>query len=82
MFGRHGSCTLGQFINPESVIVSQRGWLIVSDGHNDRVVILDQAGTWLLTINGNFCGSNALRGLTLECQIYRDVHDSTARNID
>ena len=32
MFGQHGSCTLGQFINPESVIVSQRGWLIVSDG--------------------------------------------------
>ena len=57
-YGQYGS---GQeeFYNPSSVIVDQRDRLIVSDTCNDRVVILDQAGTWLLTINGNVTGSHA-----------------------
>ena len=41
---------------PTSVIVDQRDRLIISDNNNDRVVIMDQAGTWLLTINGNVTG--------------------------
>ena len=61
----------GEFYNPSSVIVDQRDRLIVSNTGNDRVVILDQAGTWLLTINGNVTGSHAFqhpRGLALDPQ--------------
>ncbi|KAL5510601.1 hypothetical protein EMCRGX_G006169 [Ephydatia muelleri] len=54
-FGQHGPGQ-GQFHHPVSVIVDQRDRLIVSDSHNHRVVILDQAGTWLLTINVNVPG--------------------------
>ena len=60
-----------EFYKPSSVIVDQRDRLIVSDTGNDRVVILDQAGTWLLTINGNVTGSHAFqypRGLALDPQ--------------
>ena len=49
----------GQFNYPISVIVDQRGRLIVADCYNHRVVMLDQADTWLLTINGNVSGSDA-----------------------
>eukprot|EP00731_Ephydatia_muelleri_P028889 Em0020g533a len=56
-FGQRRS-GLGQFQNPVSVIVDQRDRLIVSDSRNHRVVLFDQAGTWLLTINGNFPGSH------------------------
>ena len=38
--------------------MDQRDRLIVSDTCNDRVVMLDQAGTWLLTINGKVTGSH------------------------
>ena len=57
---KFGQCRsgLGQFQNPVSVIVDQRDRLIVSDSRNHRVVLFDQAGTWLLTINGNFPGSH------------------------
>ena len=47
-YGQYGSGQ-GQFKFPSIVIVDQRDWLIVSDSHNNRVVKLDQAGTWLLT---------------------------------
>ena len=40
----------GQLKNAESVIVDQRDRMIVADGSNHRVVILDQAVTRLLTI--------------------------------
>eukprot|EP00731_Ephydatia_muelleri_P000327 Em0001g327a len=50
-YGRWGSGQ-GQLKYPTFVIVDQIDRLIVSDD-NHRVVILDQAGTWLLTINGN-----------------------------
>ena len=49
-FGQHGSGQ-GQFSGPISVIADQRDRLIVSDHSNDRVVILDQAGTWEVTNN-------------------------------
>ena len=54
-FGQPGSGQ-GQFNGPLSVIVDQRDRLIVSDSSNHRVVILDQAGTWLLTIIGSVSG--------------------------
>ena len=58
-FGQCGSGQ-GQFRYPASVIVivDQRDRLIVADSENHRVVILDQAGTWLLTINGKVPGSH------------------------
>ena len=36
-----------------SVIVDQRDRMIVADSDNHRVVILDQNGSWQLTMNGN-----------------------------
>ena len=51
-FGQHGSGQ-GQFDGPVSVIVDQRDRMIVADSDNHRVVILDQNGSWLLSINGN-----------------------------
>ena len=47
----------GQFSGPTSVIVDHRDRLIVSDWRNHRVVMLDQNGSWLLTINGNVSGN-------------------------
>ena len=42
--------------------MDQRDRLIVADSGIDRVVVLDQAGTWLLTINGNvITGSHAFQ---------------------
>ena len=38
------------FNGPIAVIVDQRDRLIVADHLNHRVVLLDQASTWLLTI--------------------------------
>ena len=61
----------GQFNNPASVIVDLGDRLIVADGSNHRVVILDQAGTWLLTINGNVTGNHGFPfpyGLALDPQ--------------
>eukprot|EP00731_Ephydatia_muelleri_P032714 Em0024g258a len=49
----------GKFQHPVSVIVDQRDRLIVSNNGNHSVVILDQSGTWLLTINGNVTGGHA-----------------------
>ena len=45
--------------------------MIVADGSNHRVVILDQAVTRLLTINGNVSGSHGFHttyGLALDPQ--------------
>ena len=70
MYGQYGSGQ-GQLKFPSFVIVDQRDRLIVSDSRNNRVVILDQAGTWLLTIIGNVTGSHAFlepRGLALDPQ--------------
>ena len=67
-FGRHGLAE-GQFDHPISVIVDQRDRMIVSDSENDRVVILDQAGTWLLIIDGYVNGSEEFEiphGLALD----------------
>ena len=66
-FGQHGPGQ-GQFHHPVSVIVDQRDRLIVSDSHNHRVVILDQAGTWLLTINVNVPGVQNPYGVALDPQ--------------
>ena len=69
-FGQYGSGQ-GQFKCPTSVIVDQRDRLIVSDSGNDRVVLLDQAGTWLLTINGNVPGCHGFQnpyGVALDPQ--------------
>ena len=70
-FGQYGSVQ-GQFKIPSFIIVDQRDRLIVSDTGNHRVVILDQAGTWLLTINGDVTGSHAFQyqhGLALDPQL-------------
>eukprot|EP00731_Ephydatia_muelleri_P008879 Em0004g1217a len=69
-FGNHGSGQ-EQFNSPISVIVDQIVRLIVSDSITHRVVILDQAGTWLLTINGSVSGSHGFQhpyGLALDPQ--------------
>eukprot|EP00731_Ephydatia_muelleri_P009373 Em0004g1711a len=73
--------TVGQFLqkfqytsgqeNPTSIIVDQRDRLIYSDESNNRLVILDQIGTCLLTINGNVTGSHGFQtpyGLALDPQ--------------
>ena len=60
-FGLHGSGQ-GQFNGPASVIVEQRDRMIVADSNNHRVVILDQNGSWLLTINGNVSGAQGFQG--------------------
>ena len=67
--------TGGQFLqkfvpynSPKSVIVDQRDRLIVTD---HQVVILDQGGTLLLTIDGNVSGSHGFQhpcGLALDPQ--------------
>ena len=60
-----------QCISPISVIVDQRDRLIVADHHKHRVVILDQGGTLLLTIDGNVSGSHGFQypyGLALDPQ--------------
>ena len=59
--------------------MDQRDRLVVSDGGNNRVVILDQAGTWLLTINGYATGSHAFqisRGVALNPQ--GNIHVTTS----
>ena len=69
-FGQHGSCQ-GQFSYPVSVIIDQRDRMIVADNKNHRVVILDQNGSWLLTINGNVSNAQGFkdpRGLALDSQ--------------
>ena len=69
-FGHHGSGQ-GQFNGPISVIVDQRDRMIVADSGNNRVVILDQNGSWLLTINGNVFGAQSFKnpwGLALDPQ--------------
>ena len=69
-FGQCGSGQ-GQFRYPASVIVDQRDRLIVSDSDNHRIVILNQASTWLLTINGNVPGSHGFQypyGVALDPQ--------------
>ena len=69
-FGQHGS-DQGQFNQPISVIVDQRDRMIVADHINHRVVILDQNGICLLTINGNVSGAHGFKnpyGLALDPQ--------------
>ena len=69
-FGQHGSGQ-GQFNGPTSVIVEQRDRMIVADSYNHRVVILDQNGSWLLTINGYVSGAQGFKdpqGLALDPQ--------------
>eukprot|EP00731_Ephydatia_muelleri_P000396 Em0001g396a len=73
-FGHCGSGQ-GQFSIPTFVIVDQRDRLMVSDRGNNRVVILDQAGTWLLTINGGSHAFNTPRGLVLDPQ--GNIHVAT-----
>ena len=83
-FGQHGSGQ-GQFNNPISVIVDQRDRLIVADNKNKRVVILDQAGTWLLTINGNEPNVSEVwspYGLALDPQGYIHVVTCNQRTIN
>ena len=66
-FGHKGS----EFSRPISVIVDHRDRMIVADYDNHRVVILDQNGSWLLTINGNISGSHGFQypyGLALDPQ--------------
>ena len=68
--GQFGS-GVGQFNLPLSVIVDQGDRMIVADSNNHRVVILDQIGSCLLTINGNVSGSHGFRhpwGLALDPQ--------------
>ena len=60
-FGQSGSGQ-GQFNGPRSVIVDQRDRMIVADSKNHRVVILDQNGSWLLTMNGNVSGAQGFKG--------------------
>ena len=69
-FDQFGS-GLGQFSGPISVIVDQRDRMIVADSNNHMVVILDQNGSWLLTINGNVSGAQGFKdpwGLALDPQ--------------
>ena len=69
-FGQHGSGQ-GQFSGPISVIVDQIDRMIVADASNQRVVILDQNGSWLLTITGDVSGSQGFKdpwGLALDHQ--------------
>ena len=65
-FGQFGSGQ-GQFNKPYSVIVNQRDMLIVADYLNHRVVLLDEAGTWLRTIEDNDHFKNPY-GLALDPQ--------------
>ena len=61
----------GWFTYPISVIVDQRDRMIVADHHHHRVVILDQNGNWLLTINGDVSGAQGFKkpyGLALDPQ--------------
>ena len=69
-FGSLGSGQ-GQFNKPLLVIVDQSDRLIVADNLNHRVVILDQVGTWLMSVNGNVSGCQAFKepyGLALDPQ--------------
>eukprot|EP00731_Ephydatia_muelleri_P009100 Em0004g1438a len=69
-FGSLGSGQ-GQLNKPLLVIVDQSDRLIVADNLNHRVVILDQVGTWLMTVNGNVSGCQAFKepyGLALDPQ--------------
>ena len=61
MAGQHGSGQ-EQFDGPVSVIVDQIDRIIVADHNNNRVVILDQSGSWLLTIDGNVSGAQCFKG--------------------
>ena len=69
-FGQYGSGQ-GQFNEPLSVIVDQRDRMIVADYNYHRVVILDQNGISLLTIDGNVSGAQGFKnpyGLALDLQ--------------
>ena len=71
-FGQFGSGQ-GQFNKPFSVIVDQRDRLIVADHWNHRVVLLDEAGTWLSTIEDNDHPFKYPYGLALDPQGYIHV---------
>eukprot|EP00731_Ephydatia_muelleri_P009066 Em0004g1404a len=71
-----------QFYGPTSVIVDQRDRLIVADSCNDRVVILNETGIWLLTINGNVSSHHAFKepyGLALDP--HGNIHIAASANI-
>ena len=79
-FGREGS-RQGQLREPRCVIFDQRDRMIVADYGNNRVVILDQNGHWLLTINGYVSGAqgfNDPHSLALDPQgnIHVTAYDS------
>ena len=69
-FGQFGS-DQGQFNGPISVIVDQSDRMIVAFFHNNRVVIMDQNGSWLMTINGDVYDAQGFKnpwGLALDLQ--------------
>ena len=79
-FGRDVS-RQGQLREPRCVIFDQRDRMIVADYGNNRVVILDQNGHWLLTINGYVSGAqgfNDPHSLALDPQgnIHVTAYDS------
>ena len=50
-FGRYGSGR-GELNHPTAVIVDSSKRMIVSDKYKDRILIFDQNGSWISTING------------------------------
>ena len=55
-----------------SVIVDQRDRLIVANYNNHRVVLFDEAGTWLMTIDHNVHSFKNPYGLALDPQ--KSIH--------
>ena len=77
-FGHFGSGQ-GQFNKPMSVIVDQRDRLIVADYNNHRVVLLDEAGTWIWTIDLNVRSFKNPYGLASDLQ--GNIHVVSYSNI-
>ena len=69
-FGQQGS-GLGQFNCPVAVIIDSNNKLIVSDHNNHRILIFNEDGGWLLTIDGKGSGNRSFEypwGLALDPQ--------------
>ena len=80
-FGQCGS-DQGQLIGPISVIVDQRDRMIAAFFHNNRVMMLDQNGSRLMTINGDVSGAQGFKnpwGLALDPQ--GNIHVSACGSI-
>ena len=84
-FEKFGHKGRDHFSQPKSVIVDCRDRMIVADHNNNRVVMLDQNGSWLLTINGRVSGKQGYNyiyddpwGLALDSKgdIHVVAHDS------